>query len=378
MTPKRTIVALTGTRADYGIYRPVFKEILAAKTLELSLIVTGMHLRKEFGHTIDAIRNDGYAIRAALDTLATENTPRATTEYVARTLAETARVLEHDRPDMLLVLGDRGEMLAGAIAAMELAVPVAHLHGGETSGTVDDAARRAITQMASVHMTSAERHSEAVARMRGSRHNVFTVGAPGLDAVRMLKPRSKQDLCRETGFDPSLPLAILVQHPDTLDGRSPDDQLRPTLEALGSFDGNIVIVGANADAGGITMNALLRDFAENDARRTFAPSLPHDDFLSWLAAADLLIGNSSSGIIEAASFHVPAVNVGDRQRGRLRSGNVIDTDYDRSAVAAAIDTALHDAAFRAAVRTCVNAYGDGHAATRIVRILAETPLRRER
>lgn len=376
MTPQRTIVALTGTRADYGIYKPVFDEIRASKTLRLELIVTGMHLRKEFGHTVDAITQDGFTVRAELDTLTTDDTPRAMAEYVARTIIETARVLEANRPDVLLVLGDRGEMLAGTIAAIELGIPVAHLHGGEASGTVDDAMRHAITQMASIHMTSADRHSEAVTRMRGSSHNVFTVGAPGLDAIRTLKPQSKSELCKNAGLDNALPLAVLLQHPDTLDARGPEEQLRPTLDALETFDGNVVIVGANADAGGMKMNALLEAFAQKDARRTFALSVSHDDFLSWLAAADLLIGNSSSGIIEAASFRVPVVNIGDRQRGRLRSGNVLDAGYEQSAIKAAMDKALHDTAFRNTVESCVNAYGDGHAAERIVRILAETPLHR--
>ena len=366
---KRRILSLTGTRADYGIYKPVYRAIEQSSQLLLELVVVGMHLRKEFGRTVDGIRDDGFPIVAELDTVTTEDTPRSMAEYVGRTTVACASVLDEHRPDIVFLLGDRGEMLAGAIAAAELGIPIAHLHGGEQTGSIDDVMRNAITHMASLHLTTADPHSEAVQRMKGSADNVYTVGAPALDVIRTFTPIPKEILCKDHGLNPKLPVLLFVQHPDTREKISPEEQLQPSLEAMRSFPGNIMILGANADAGGIRMNALLQQFVKGKANYVFVLSLPHEQFLSWEASADVLVGNSSSGIIEAASFHLPVVNIGGRQYRRTRSGNVLDVPYDAEAITRALQQALRSETFRAKVATCRNAYGDGHAAERIVRIL---------
>lgn len=364
----KKILAVTGTRADYGIYRPVLQAMTAVREFDVRLLVTGMHVRKEFGHTVDEIEADGFPIAARIDSLTEDDSPRAMAEYVGRTLAEAAKVLEREKPDLVFLLGDRGEQLACAIAAVELGIPIAHLHGGEQTGTVDDAMRHAITQMATVHLTSTDAHSERVRQMRGSGENVHTVGAPALDIIRTFTPIAKEKLCIDAHLDPKLPTLLFVQHPDTLDPRSPEDQLQPSLTALDAFDGNILMIGANADAGGKAMNAMLEKFAKEKPHRAFAISIPHQTFLSWEACVDLLVGNSSSGIIEAASFHLPVVNIGDRQKGRTRSGNVLDVPYDSTMIANAIEKALHDEAFKNTIHSCKNLYGDGHAAERIVKV----------
>ena len=365
----KTILSVTGTRADYGIYRPVFQAMTASPSLDLSLLVTGMHLRREFGHTVDEIEADGFPIAARIDCLTGEDSPRAMAEYIGRTLIEAAKVLEQQRPDLLFLLGDRGEQLAGAIAAVELGIPIAHLHGGEQTGTVDDTMRHAITQMATIHLTTAGLHSERVQQMKGSAENVHVVGAPALDVIRTLKAIPRDQLFTAAGFDAALPTLIFVQHPDTTDTLTPQKQLEPSLQALENFDGNIMIIGANADAGGRTMNAMLQAFAKKKTNRAFRISIPHETFLSWQACGDILVGNSSSGIIEAASFRLPVVNIGDQQRGRLRSGNVLDVPYGAAAITAAIAKAVSPA-FRGSLQKIRNAYGDGHAAERIVEILA--------
>lgn len=365
---KKRIIAVTGTRADYGIYRPVFQAMLASTSLELSLLVTGMHLRKEFGHTVDEIEADGFPIAAKIDSLTGDDSPRAMAEYVGRTLTEAAKVLEREKPDLVFLLGDRGEQFACAITAVELGIPIAHLHGGEQTGTVDDAMRHAITQMATVHLTSTDDHAENVQRMKGSSEHVHVVGAPALDVIRTFTPVEKEELCVQFHLDPALPTLLFVQHPDTLDPLSPEEQLKPSLQALEQFDGNILIIGANADAGGRAMNAMLQEFAKRKPNRTFAISVPHETFLSWQACADVLVGNSSSGIIEAASFHLPVVNIGHRQKDRTRSGNVLEVGYDAAAITRAMEKALCDDSFKETVRSCKNLYGDGHAAERIVEI----------
>jgi len=368
----KKILAITGTRADYGIYRPIFDAIGESGQLSPGLIVVGMHLKKTFGHTVDTIRSDGYPIVAELDTLGAEDSPRAMAAYIGHTLSECARVLEREEPDMLLLLGDRGEQLAGAIAAAELGISIAHLHGGERSGTVDDAMRNAITQLASIHFASANIHAKNIMRMKGleGKNSVFVVGAPALDTLVRFSPIPKDRLFAETNFDSSFPTLIFIQHPDTLDQLPVEEQLQPSLHALESFEGNILVLGANADAGGIRFNKKLRSFSSEGTHRHFVLSLPHMIFLSWAACADVLVGNSSSGIIEMATLKLPVVNIGNRQRGRLRSGNVIDVPYDAAAIGKGIHRAM-GGSFRKKVCSCKNAHGDGHASERIVRILEQ-------
>lgn len=365
----KTILAVTGTRADYGIQRPVYEALARTKGLRLRLVVTGMHLSRRFGHTIDEIRRDGFDVAATVDTLPTSDTPLAMAQYVGTTTVALARVFAREKPELVLLLGDRGEMLAAAIAATELGIRIAHLHGGESSGTVDDVFRHAITQLADIHCTSNAMHSARVLQMRPDAHHVETVGAPALDTIRQLKPTAKSALFKQADFDPKLPVIVFVQHPDTLSPLSPSQQIGASLTALKSYTGNLLILGANADAGGRLFNARLQKFAAARAHTHFAITMPHHEFLSWLAAADTLVGNSSSGIIEAASFHLPVLNIGERQRGRLRSGNVLDVPQNAPAIARGLTRILTDTRLRTRLQKAKNLYGDGHASERIAKIL---------
>jgi UDP-hydrolysing UDP-N-acetyl-D-glucosamine 2-epimerase len=364
----KRIFAVTGTRADYGIYRPVFQAMTKSKKLTLELLVTGMHLLPEFGSTVEEIRADGLSVAAEVPTMTTEDTLGSMAQYVGRTTVEFARILAKEIPDAVFLLGDRGEQLAGAIAAKELRIPIIHLHGGEQTGSIDDPVRHAITMMADVHCTTAPEHSKNVARMRPESTSVHTVGAPALDVVYTLEPMDRGELVKHAGFDPKLPILLFVQHPDTLEVRTPKDQIVPSIAALEGFSGNILIIGSNADAGGMQFNAALQAFASKRKNTAFRISIPHREFLSWHRVASVLVGNSSSGIIEAASAHLPVVNIGDRQKGRLRSGNVIDVPYDRDAIRGAIAEAT-SISFKDRIAGIRNAYGDGHAAEKIVKIM---------
>jgi len=367
----KKILAITGTRADYGIYVPVFRAIERRKDLQLEVLAVGMHLKKEFNSTIEEIRRDGFTIVAELDTLPLTDTKVAMVEFVGRTTVECGRVFVERRPDVVLVLGDRGEQLAAAIAAAYLDIPVAQLHAGELSGSVDHPVRYAISQMATIHCTSTEDDAERVRSMLGDRaRHVHCTGAPALDTITTLQPTSKERLLADVGLQGDQSLLLFIQHPDTLDALSPVEQLQPSLKVLESFDGNIVIFGSNADAGGMAMNALLQKFVQGRKNARFIQSAVHGTYLPWMAAADVLVGNSSSGIIEAASFHLPVVNVGGRQKGRMRSGNVLDVPYDADDIRKAIHRALTDTSFRAALQQCKNLYGDGQAAGRIASILS--------
>lgn len=366
----KTIFAITGTRADYGIYVPVFRAIERMQDLKLEVLTVGMHLKKEFGSTIEEIRRDGFHIVAEVDTLTLEDTPASMAEFVGRTTVECARIFAERKPSLVLVLGDRGEQLAATVAASYCGIPVAQLHAGELSGSVDDAVRHAISQLAAVHCTSTEEDAQRVRRMLGDRGRyVHCTGAPALDTIASVKLTSKEKLLGEAGLPTAGALLLFLQHPDTLDTLSPAAQLASSLKALESFDGNIMIFGSNADAGGMAMNAALRKFAQKRENVRFEQSVPHTTFLSWMSAADVLVGNSSSGIIEAASFHLPVVNIGGRQQGRTRSGNVLDVPYDAERIRKAIQTAMSDASFRSTLKQCKNLYGDGKASERIAALL---------
>jgi len=364
----KRIFAVTGTRADYGIYRPVFQAIAQSYDLSLGLLVTGMHLLPEFGHTIDEIRSDRFSIVAEVPTMTTEDTLGSMAAFVGRTTVAFADILAKEKPDILFLLGDRGEQLAGAIAAKELRIPILHLHGGEQTGSIDDPVRHAITMMADWHCTTAEAHSANVRRMRPDCMHVYTVGAPALDVVRTMSVIPSTELFASVSFDTSFPVLLFVQHPDTLGDRSPEQQIAPSIAALEQFTGNVLIIGSNADAGGMHFNERLQALTKRRPHTAFRISIPHREFLSWQRVVTVLLGNSSSGIIEAVSAHLPVVNVGDRQKGRLRSGNVIDVPYDTDAIRGAIAEASSPS-FHSRISSIRNAYGDGHAAEKIVEIL---------
>lgn len=364
----KKILAVTGTRADYGIYKPVFDAMMTSDQIELSVVAVGMHLRDQFGHTVDQIKEDGFPIVAELDTMTDDDSKQAMSMYIGKTVEECTEVLDREKPDMCFVLGDRGEMLAAALAAKTLGIPVAQLHAGEDSGCVDDAFRHAISHLSDMHFCTTEAYSKRVQTMMPTTKHVYTIGAPALDTILSSEFIPKEELFSRFGLDASKETLLFLQHPDTTDDLSPAEQLAPSIEALEKFEGNILIIGSNADAGGREMNDLLRSFAESHDNAHFEISLPHIEFLSCENTADVLVGNSSSGIIEAASFNLPVVNVGDRQKDRLRSGNVTDVGYDAVSIEAAIKDALDS------TDAYQNIYGEGKAAERIVRVFEEIGL----
>lgn len=358
----KKILAITGTRADYGIYKPVFDAMEASDQIELSVGVIGMHLRDQFGHTVDQIKADGFTIVAEMDTMTDDDSKKAMGEFVGRSTVACTEVLDQQKPDICFVLGDRGEMLAAATAAKCLGIPVAQLHAGEDTGCVDDAFRHAITHLSDLHFCTTEPYSQRVRQMLPDAQHVHTVGAPALDTILSSEFIPKEKLFARFNLDPSRPTLLFLQHPDTTDPLSPEDQLKPSLEALETFAGNILIIGSNADAGGRSMNDMLQKFADSHNNAHFEINLPHIEFLSCEQSADVLVGNSSSGIIESASFNLPVVNIGNRQRGRLRSGNVIDVPYNTEEIISGIDRGIR------LEETYTNIYGDGKAAGRILEV----------
>ncbi len=363
----RRIVYISGTRADYGLMRTVLQAISEDPELELEIVATGMHLMDEFGRTVDYIAADGFRPRI-LEAIFDGDDKASMARFVGRVIQRLPEMLQQLQADMLLLLGDRGEMLAGAVVGAYLSLPVAHLHGGETTSTVDDLARNAITKLAHIHMPATYKSAERIARMGEDPSRIFVVGAPGLDSLLLEEMAALEELDARYGLDLDRPLIILIQHPVTLEAEEAGAQMEETLAAVSCLSCQTIVVYPNADAGSGKMIEAIRRYSSLPFIKAYK-SLPRRDFLGLMRMADAIVGNSSSGIIEAPSFGLPAINIGDRQEGRERGMNVIDVSHDRGAIRVAVGRALFDEEFKEQVRLGKNPYGDGRTAHRVVKIL---------
>lgn len=369
----KQICVITGTRAEYGLLQPVMKAIRAAKGLNLSLIVTGMHLSGEHGRTVDLIVKDGFEIHERVDMLLRGDDCAAMAKSIGIGVTGIAQALARIRPDVVLVLGDRMEALAGAIAAAYMNIVVAHIHGGDRARAgLDDSARHAITKFAHIHFPATETSAERIRKMGERPEHVFVVGAPGLDTILSEAPMARSALARRLGIGTDGELLVVIQHPVTTQHDQAAAQMRETMEAVKALRIGAVAIHPNSDAGGREMASVIEEYAGLPFVKTFR-NIDRPTFINLLRHAAVLVGNSSCGVIESASFHLPVVNVGIRQEGRERSVNVLDVGHERSAIAAAVRTALGKA-FRRKVARCRNPYGDGRASERIVRTLRKIRL----
>jgi UDP-N-acetylglucosamine 2-epimerase (non-hydrolysing) len=372
----RRIAVVTGTRADYGLLRWTMAEIAAHDGLELRVIVTGSHLSDAFGSTWTAIENDGFAIDERVEILGGDDSPLGIVEATARATAGIAGALQRLAPDLVLVLGDRYEILAAAQAALLLGLPLAHIAGGEvTEGAVDDAIRHAITKMAQLHFPAADDYRRRVIQLGEHPDRVHDVGATGLDNFERLALLDRDALATDLGLTwDDRPLVVCTFHPETLDGATPAEALAGLFAALGSLDVQVLFTKANADSGGREINRLVDAFVASHSDRMWAfASLGQVRYLSLLQVADVVVGNSSSGIIEAPAAGTPTVNIGGRQDGRMRAPSIIDVPNVEAAIRAGIQRALEPAA-RAAAAERRTPYGTPGAARRIVDVLATTEL----
>jgi UDP-N-acetylglucosamine 2-epimerase (non-hydrolysing)/GDP/UDP-N,N'-diacetylbacillosamine 2-epimerase (hydrolysing) len=369
---KRRVVYVTGTRADYGLFSEPLKRIQEHPGLELALVVTGMHLEPAFGMTVEEIELDGMPVVARIRNLTGGDTGADQALSIGSAIEGITPALVEQRPDVVVVLGDRGEMLAGAIAASHLNIAVAHVHGGELSGTIDELVRHAITKLAHVHFAATEDAAERIRRLGERPEHVHVVGAPGLDYLSRFEPIDEAELEADLGVPRGEPFVLFTQHPVTLEAGDAARQIGTSLDALDDAGVHVVATYPNADAGGRAMIEVLD--ARRGGRLHVVANLGRRRYATLMSRAAAMVGNSSSGIIEAPFFGLPVVNVGSRQQGRLRAANVIDVGYDRAAIRQAIECALDDDAFKARSRRAENPYGDGHAGERIADTLAEIEL----
>lgn len=359
----RQICYVSGTRADYGLMRNTLAAIAKEPALSLSLAVTGMHLDPSFGNTISEIEADGHSIIARIPVPLGGDEGAQMARNIGMMIRGLTDALTSLQPDIVLLLGDRGEMLAGAIASIHLGIPVAHVHGGERSGTVDESVRHAITKLAHIHLAATTASAARIERMGEDPDHIHVVGAPGLDGLdnRPIPPR--EQIAARHGFDPQRPMALLLHHPEAHDTDRTEADTATILSALAAISIQTIALMPNSDAGAA---GIRRALAANGGSADFSlhTHLPRDQFIDAMARVDVMVGNSSSGIIEAATFGTPVINLGSRQNLRERSANVRDVPIEFGAMSNAIAEMIG-----ADRPDPCNVYGDGATGFRIAKLL---------
>lgn len=364
----RNIAVVTGTRADYGIFRPVLDAIRKSSKLKLSLIVTGMHLSEKFGYTVDLIERDGFTVDAKIPLAMSDDTGVSMAQDVGNCILGLTNVLEEIDPDILLILGDRWEMLASAITGIYMNIPVAHLHGGEVSGSVDGSVRHAITKLSHIHFPATEESGARIRKLGEDESRIFVVGAPAIDTILSNTIIPKKKIVEIFRLKMNKPIILAVQHPVTTELDDVGRQIQETMEALVEMGEQTVLIYPNADAGGRKIIEIIEQYRKHTFIQIHK-NIENIEYLSLMKSADLMVGNSSSGIIEAPSFGLPVVNIGTRQDGRQRAENVIDVGHNKDEIFQAIKKGLYDKKFILKANKCINPYGKGNAGTLIAKTL---------
>jgi len=367
---KKKLCVVTATRAEYGLLKPVIRGLYDVDDFDVRLAVTGAHLSADFGSTYHEIEEDGFPIDTKIDILNDGDQPSDISKAMASALSGFADYFASSQPDLLILLGDRYETIAIALAAMNQRIPIAHLYGGETTeGAMDENIRHAITKLSYLHFTSTEEYRRRVIQLGEQPDRVYTVGALGIENILHEKLLSRSELAQEIGLDLDKPYAMVTFHPVTLEHASAKDQLEEILKAIDHHpEIQFVFSKANADLDGRIINARLDEYALHHKNVAVFASLGTIRYLSALRYCAFVLGNSSSGLIEAPSFKIPVINVGDRQKGRLQANSVINCTPDEKSIRSAIKQAL-DPAFIAMAKETVNPYGDGHTSKQIIEVI---------
>ncbi|MBR5520436.1 MAG: UDP-N-acetylglucosamine 2-epimerase (hydrolyzing) [Oscillospiraceae bacterium] len=341
----KKIMVVTSTRADYGLLRPVIKRIHDSEKLELCLVATGTHLLEKYGNTVEEIEKDGFPIAHRVDIMKFGFGEYETAQTIAYTIQAFSQLLMADRPDMMVVLGDRYEMFAVCTAASTLSVPLAHISGGDvTVGAKDDFYRHCMTKMANLHFPSCPDSTQRVIQLGENPATVYNVGGLGNENIHNVPLMTLEELEESLDFKNLLPFSLITYHPETQKGTKPVDEMAKMLAALDEVeDINLIFTKSNADAGGDELNRLVDEYCEKNSHRAKAFfSLGLKRYLSAMKYTSLVLGNSSSGVVETPAFGTPTVNIGDRQKGRFIAENVIQTTGETDSILAGIRTALSD------------------------------------
>ncbi|SEW44461.1 GDP/UDP-N,N'-diacetylbacillosamine 2-epimerase (hydrolysing) [Chitinophaga sp. YR573] len=372
---RRKICVITGTRAEYGLLYWLLKAIKEDIDLELQLVVTGMHLSPEFGLTYKNIEKDGFIIDKKIEILLSSDSATGISKSMGLGMIGFAEALAELQPDLVVMLGDRFEIFSMAAAAMISRIPVAHLHGGEaTEGLIDEAIRHSVTKMSHLHFTATEEYKNRVIQLGEQPGRVFNVGAMGIENINKLALLDKEAFEKSITFKLGVRNALVTFHPVTLEKSSAEIQFKTLLEALDSItDLNIIFTKANADTDGRVINEMIDEYVKHHKNSIAFSSLGQLRYLSALQYVDVVIGNSSSGIIEVPSFKKATVNIGDRQKGRSKAASIIDCTPDLLSVRAALEQALSEE-FKEVLAGTINPYGTGNASEKILPVLKSADL----
>lgn len=375
MESKKNVLVLTGTRAEYGLLKSSMEAIDRHDRLTLSVVATGMHLSPQHGMTVSEIRDDGFTIDREVLMLLEGDTGTAMAKSLGIGTASMAEAFESLNPDILLLLGDRDEALAGALAAAHMNIPIAHIHGGDSmdGAVIDDSIRHSITKFAHLHFPASAKSAERIQNLGEEEWRITISGAPGLDDVLAGDYQDPQQVCDRYGLDPDQQLVLLVQHPVTTQPKQADEQMAATLDAIETFDVQTVIIYPNSDAGGDQMIEEIESRSFGSGIKTFQ-NLPRREYLGLMAAADLMIGNSSSGIIEAPSFDLPVVDIGPRQQGRERAENTVSVPHQMCAIQNAVEDCLNNQEMASLAVRCENPYDYEGAGMKICQRLSEVEI----
>jgi GDP/UDP-N,N'-diacetylbacillosamine 2-epimerase (hydrolysing) len=368
----RKFCVVTGSRADYGLLRKVIGGIQSDSDLTLQLVVTGTHLSKDYGSTYEEIKQDGFEINAEIHTVGDSDSPAAIAESMGRGLTGFGSIFEKLKPDLLVVLGDRFEILAATAAALVARIPVAHIHGGEvTEGAYDDAIRHSITKMSNLHFVATEKCRKRVIQLGEDPNSVFLVGGLGVDAINNVDLFTREELQVELGMKFLEKSLLITFHPETLGGKDPAAQFKELLYALELLeDTTLLFTMPNADTGGKEITKIIEKFVDTNINAYYFKSLGQQKYLSALAQVDGVLGNSSSGILEAPSFKKGTINIGDRQNGREQALSIINCKHDRIAIGIALEK-LYSKEFQGILNRTINPYGLGGASQKIIGLLSE-------
>lgn len=367
----KKICIVTATRAEYGLLKPVIDKIYKSNTVQMQLVVTGMHLSPEFGLTYKEIEADNYPIDRKIEMLLSSDTPTGVTKSMGVALMGFADYFATRRPDIVIVLGDRYEMLVVAIAAMTAGIPIAHIHGGEkTEGAIDEAIRHSITKMSHLHFTATEEYRKRVIQLGEQPESVYNVGALGVENAKKVPLLNREELERQIGFHFSKPTIMITYHPVTLETLTAQGQFANILSVIDKHkEFSVIFTKANADTDGRGINQMIdRYVAKNSIRCAAYASLGQRKYLSSLQYVDAVLGNSSSGLIEVPSFHIPTINIGDRQRGRVCAESVIHCGNEICDIENALQKAFSKE-FRQNIKVMKNPYEKMDTSNRIVEIV---------
>ena len=366
-------IGIMTTRAEYGLLKSLMQEINKDNDLELYLIVSGMHLSPEFGMTYKEIEEDGFEINAKVEMLLSSDSPAGISKSIGLGVIGFADEFQRADLDMLILLGDRYEALSAAISAMVMRIPIAHLHGGElTEGAIDEGIRHSITKMSYLHFTSTEQYRSRVIQLGENPERVFYVGALGVENIKKINLMTKEELEKSIHFEIDENTVVVTYHPVTLENNTVEEQFLNLLKVL---DRNpkirMIFTKANADTNGRIVNELIDKYAAQNSERACAfMSLGQKRYLSALKYCRIVIGNSSSGIIEAPSFGKPIINIGDRQKGRICADSVINCGYTQQEIQQAMETALTEE-FENKARNCRNPYEKENTAANIISVIKD-------